>query len=517
MNAKDILKGLLAVFLLVVAGCESYNEAVLQDIGANSLFSPIELKAAVKNQTTVELNWTTKEDVDHYTVEFSADDPDFKTIYKTVNVTAKELPVKVALEGETVYSIRVKAVSSAGLADSKWSVTTAATLSEQIFFPVQPADIEATQVTLRWTPNSSVTQITAAPGGIAHTITAAEKTAGVATVTGLTGETAYTATLFNGTKKRGVVTFSTGIDIGTGILVKPTDDLNAKIAAANPDAVLVLMPGEYNVYTGEIILNKPITIRGLRADNKPLLHNKFTLNAGATKVSLIDLDLNGDKAQSDAVKYNDVSTAYGALLISGCNVHDFVKSFITQTATGITKIASVTVENTVVTNILTVQGDCIDFRTSHLASLILRNSTFNNCATGRDFIRIDNALNITGTGLTTTVLVDACTISNKAMTASNRILYVRFASNASTIRNTLFDTPLAMYTNQASTTAPTFLNNNYFNSTALHTAGIAAVKYDASGTYGTLDPQFVNSVAGNFTIKNQVLIDKKIGDPQWRP
>ncbi|WP_291287749.1 DUF4957 domain-containing protein [Flavobacterium sp.] len=517
MNAKDIFKGLLAVFLLVVAGCESYNEAVLQDIGANSLFSPIELKAAVKNQTTVELNWTAKEDVDHYTVEFSADDPDFKTIYKTVNVTAKELPVKVALEGETVYSIRVKAVSSAGLADSKWSVTTAATLSEQIFFPVQSADIEATQATLRWTPNSAVTQITAAPGGIAHTITAAEKTAGVATVTGLTGETAYTVTLFNGTKKRGVVTFTTGIDIGTGILVKPTDDLNAKIAAANPDAVLVLMPGEYNVYTGEIILNKPITIRGLRADNKPLLHNKFTLNAGATKVSLIDLDLNGDKTQSDAVKYNDVSTAYGALLISGCNVHDFVKSFITQTATGITKIASVTVENTVVTNILTVQGDCIDFRTSHLASLTLRNSTFNNCATGRDFIRIDNALNITGTGLTTTVLVDACTVSNKAMTASNRILYVRFASNSSTIRNTLFDTPLAMYTNQASTTAPTFLNNNYFNSTALHTAGIAAVKYDASGTYGTLDPQFVNSAAGNFTIKNQILIDKKIGDPQWRP
>jgi hypothetical protein len=205
MNAKYIFKGLLAMFLLVIAGCESYNEAVLEDIGANRVFSPIELKAVVKNQTTVELNWTTKEDVDHYTVEFSADDPDFKTIYKTVNVTAKELPVKVALEGETVYSIRVKAVSTLGLADSKWSVTTAATLTEQIFFPVQPADIEAKQVTLRWTPNSSVTQITAGPGGITHTITAAEKTAGAAIVTGFTGETAYTATLFNGTKKRGVV------------------------------------------------------------------------------------------------------------------------------------------------------------------------------------------------------------------------------------------------------------------------------------------------------------------------
>ena len=509
-------KGLLTVFLMAVIGCESYNEAVLEDIGATRTFSPIELKATVKNQTTVELNWTAKEEADHYTVQFSADDPEFKTIYKTVEVTAKELPVRVALEGETVYSIRVKAVSGAGLADSKWSVITATTLSEQILFPVQAADIEATQITLRWAPNSTITQITVSPGNISHTITPAEKTAGVAIVTGLTGETAYNATLFNGTKKRGVVSFTTGIDIGKGILVKPTDDLSAKVAAADPDAILVLMPGDYTAFTGEVILNKPITIRGLRPDNKPLLHNKFTLNAGATTVSLIDLDINGDKIQSDAVKYNEVSTAYGALLISGCNVHDFVKSFITQTATGITKITSVTVENTVVTNITTVQGDCIDFRTSHLASLTLRNSTFNNCATARDFIRIDNALNITGTGLTTTVLVDACTISNKAMTASNRILYVRFANNASTIRNTLFETPLAMYTNQASTTAPTFLNNNYFNSAALYTAGVAAVKYDASGTYGTLDPQFVSSTAGNFTVKNQTIIDKKVGDPRWR-
>jgi hypothetical protein len=73
-----------------------------------------------------------------------------------------------------------------------------------------------------------------------------------------------------------------------------------------------------------------------------------------------------------------------------------------------------------------------------------------------------------------------------------------------------------MYTNQTSTTPPTFLNNNYFNSAALHTAGVAAVKYDASGTYGTLDPQFTNSATGDFTLKNQTLIDKKVGDPQWR-
>ncbi|WP_242661081.1 DUF5123 domain-containing protein [Flavobacterium johnsoniae] len=298
-------------------------------------------------------------------------------------------------------------------------------------------------------------------------------------------------------------------------MVKETDDLNAVIAAADPKATLVLMPGDYKVFKGEIILTKPITIRGLRAGDKPKLHVKFSLNSGATGVSLIDLDLNGDGTLSDAVKYNEVSVGFEALLISGCTIHDFTKALVSQSLTGSTKITSVTIENSVVTNVLTNQGDFIDFRTAHLGSLTLKNSTFSNCATSRDFIRIDNAPGLTGTGLVTSVVIDGCTISNKAMTASNRILYLRFATNSSTVRNTIFDTPLAMYTNQSGTTAPTFLNNNYFSSPALHTAGAAAVKYDASGSYTTLDPQFTNAAAGDFTIKNQTLIDKQVGDPRW--
>ncbi|MFP3607993.1 hypothetical protein, partial [Paraburkholderia sp. SIMBA_053] len=82
-----------------------------------------------------------------------------------------------------------------GLEDSKWSVTTATTLSEQLFLPSVDGDIEAKQVTLRWTPNSNVTQIVVNPGAITHVITPAEKTSGIAVVTGLTGETSYTADL----------------------------------------------------------------------------------------------------------------------------------------------------------------------------------------------------------------------------------------------------------------------------------------------------------------------------------
>ncbi|BDU23420.1 hypothetical protein FLGSB24_01640 [Flavobacterium sp. GSB-24] len=523
MKTKYIFKGLIVMLLLALSfsSCESYNEALINELDVSREFSPIGLKATVRNQTTVELNWTVKEDADHYVVEFSADDPDFKTIFKTVNVAPTELPVQVALEGETVYSIRVKAVSAAGLEDSKWSITSATTLSEQLFLASIDGDIEAKQVTLRWTPNSNVTQIVVNPGAITHVITPAEKTSGVAVVTGLTGETSYTADLFNGTKKRGNKAFTTAIDIGTGILVKKTDDLMQKIADAASGAVLVLEPGVYTAdnQTGAITLNKSITLRGLRSYDKPKLHVNFVLTNGSANLSLIDLDLKGDKGAAGAavsvVKYNDNNVTYGALLISGCNVHDYGVSLISANLAA-SKIASVIVENTFVTNVLTTGGEFIDVRGSQVAQLTLKNSTFNNCATARYFIRMDAGL----TGLTSNVLIDACTISNPNMLATNgnAILYTRFVTTAGIIvRNTLFAATPAPYTREAATPNPTFTNNNYFNSPNLNSTvnALANNRPDLSASATALDPQFVNAASGDFTLKNQALIDRKVGDPYW--
>ena len=293
MKTKYKVKGFIAVMLLALAvsSCESYNEAVIDSLDVNRAFSPVGISAVVRNKTTVELNWTVKDDADHYVVEISADDANFGTIYKTLNVAPTELPVQIALEGETVYSFRVKAISATGLEDSKWSIATATTLAPELFLPIQDGDIEAKQATLRWTPNNSVAQIVLNSGAITHTLTATEKTEGIAIITGLSPETAYTAELVNGAKKSGKTTFTTGIDIGTGILVKAEDDLNAKINEAASGSILVLMPGDYTVFTGEIVLNKSITLRGLRSYDKPKLHVKFTLNAGTSNLSLIDLDL----------------------------------------------------------------------------------------------------------------------------------------------------------------------------------------------------------------------------------
>jgi hypothetical protein len=519
MRTKNILKGFIAslLFSTILISCDGYNVDLLNELDVTRVFSPIGLTAKVSNQTTVELNWTLRDDADHYVVEFSADDPNFTTIFKTVEVKPTELPVKVVLEGETVYSIRVKGVSAKGLDVSKWATTTATTLSEQLFIAGPDSDIQATQATVRWVANSNVTELVANPGNIIRTITASEKTAGVATITGLTGETQYTVTLNNGTKKRGTKVFTTGIDIGNGILVQPTDDLNAKVTAAAAGATLVLMPGNYTVYTGLITIDKPITIRGLKSYDKPKLHVNFSATTGATDTKLIDLDLSGDATLTDMFRFSTASYNYGPLSISGCYVHDYNISLVGGNVAS-SKVTSVTVDNTIVKNVNNASGgDFIDFRLTYVTDITVKNSTFNNCSLGRDFVRVDAATGLSGTGLNTNILIDACTLYNVSNTvAPKRILYVRFVSNTSTVKNTLIAGTTAIYSNQTATTAPTFLNNNYFNAASFYDAAITGNKIDASSSRTTLDPGFVSASTDNFTITNATLKSNAVGDPRWR-
>lgn len=517
---KNIIKIFLASLLVMgsLMSCTGYSEDVIDMLEVNRAFAPVELKAFIRTRTTVELNWTPRDNVDHYVVEISANDPDFTTIEQSMNVTASELPLQVQLEGETVYSIRVKAVVN-GLEDSKWTIITATTLTEQIFTANVDGDILATQATLRWIPNSSVTQITVSPGDITHVITAQEKIDGMATITGLSGETDYTALLKDGTKIRGVATFTTGIDIGDATLITPTDDLIQKIADAASGDILVLEPGDYTAQKGNITLSKSITLRGLRSFDKPKMKNGFLINNGAANISLIDLDLEGEGADvdsyNDVVKYNEAGN-YTSLLISGCTIRNFRKALIYGDLTG-ALVNTVTVENSIVTDIWCNASDFIDFRKMNVLNLTVKTTTFNNCASNtvtgaRDFFRID-AAGASGTGLTTNVLLESCTLNNISNAANKRIFYVRFASNTLAAKNNIFSNTLALHANQATTNTPTFTDNNYFNSPNFKDATITNNKVDAAGT--TLDPGFTNAVIGDFTISNQTLKDRLVGDPRW--
>lgn len=241
----------------------------------------------------------------------------------------------------------------------------------------------------------------------------------------------------------------------------------------------------------------------------------FLLVDGATEVNLIDLDLTGDLENGvvEVLKFNS-SGNFDSILISGCNIHDYDKALIYGNETDAI-LQSFTVENSIVTNVLTNSGDFIDFRNSDVLNINVNTSTFNNCAPGRDFFRVDNAGSSAGTGLTSNITLQNCTLYACANSSSKRLFYVRFDANDITSQNNLItDTDVEGYSDNSSTDETiTFDNNNYFNAPTLYDSSVT--RYDDSTTYTTLDPGFVDTENGDFTVTTQSLIDNNVGDPRW--
>jgi hypothetical protein len=479
----------------------------------------------IRNKTTAEITWKLKDDAESYVIEFSEDSLLFGSIVKTLSVAPNEVPVSVALDGQTLYSVRIKGVSAASLEDSKWTSTAFRTEAENIFYPVDPLDVKATSATLKWPAGSEVTNFMINPGNVDRPITAEEVAAGEATLTGLTGETSYNVKMFKGTKQRGETTFTTLLDIGDAIAVYPEDDLNAAVLAAEPGAVLVLFPGNYEVYTGSIVINKSISIKGFYPFNKPIVHVEFVLEDGVQEVEIRDLEMDGkyfntetsaEDMYSYVFQHNTTDVDYGSLTVVGCNIYDYKKSIFSGASSIVSTIASISMDNCFVTNVLTESADCIDFRGGYVASLSLTNSTFVNCAPARDFIRLDDTSG-TYPGKISNVVIDHCTLYKVSNVDSRRVLYVRFVENTLKVTNTIIAETMGYYTNQSRSAQPECTNNNYFNAPGFMPGGteVSGAKFDESGNFTNLDPGFVDAENGDFTVTNQTLIDNNVGDPRW--
>ena len=89
------------------------------------------------------------------------------------------------------------------------------------------------------------------------------------------------------------------------------------------------MPGSYKAYVGDIVLTKPVTIRGAKRYARPLVNVTFTAAAGASAVSLIDLDLDGTGiTNASLLTVSGASSIYNDILISGCRVHDYSRLYL---------------------------------------------------------------------------------------------------------------------------------------------------------------------------------------------
>ena len=513
----------LAIAALTTAACEDQSEEITS-IDYSRYFAPINLEARVQNRTDVRLTWTPSQGATSYNVELFANDSltfEGTAALSFNGITEQDLPyVITGLEGETKYSARVQAIGEDESKTSKWSGVFFETDAEQILETVTEADLTYNSVTLRWPAGQTATEIVLTPADVpAHTVTAEEIAAGQATITGLKSETEYTAKLMNGTKTRGTQTFTTLIDLAGAIAIEPEDDFVAILEGAQDGDAFAFYPGTYTVAdeeggVGKINISASIELKAVRPSDRPIINGCITLNEGASlSLSQIILDGTGTDG-SQAFDFKDEGT-YESLIINDCEIRNFVKGFYYLNVTA--SVGEITINNSLIHDIQCEGGDMFDSRKGHIGAFNLTNSTIWNSCAARDFIRYDDASG-NFPGASSIITVDHCTIDGVSNDSSRRLLYVRFKGNSITFTNNMVSNMPNCgrgFSDNGNTAEPTFDNNNYFNTKNLVSDGGdgKAKFFDTEGT--TLDPAYANAAEGDFTIGNEDLSYKELGDPRW--
>ena len=384
--------------LIIAGGCSDDIEPEVTDLNVSRLFSPVDLEVRVVNQISLRLNWKAVDKAHSYIIEvFDKDMEGFSLtpVRSVAGVKHEELPyILTGFAGETTYLVRVQAVGEE-IESSKWTSTVITTDAEQILYAVDPEEISAYTVTIRWPAGETATTIFLSPGDIIHTVTSEEIAAGVAEITGLTSETAYTARLLNGTNTRGTVSFSTLLDIGDAILVTTEDSLLAIIEGANNGDVFALMPGEY-VIDGDITINTTVGIIGVRPHEKPVIIGANLRMNGGAGLRLKDIIFDGASAPdgNQSIIYDEVlplGETYGNVEIEDCIIRNYIKGVFY--ASNAVLIESVTIKGNIYANVECVGGDFIDFRSGMTKKFDFINNTVYNSALNRDLFRMDNATN----------------------------------------------------------------------------------------------------------------------------
>lgn len=509
----------MGALVLSAASCSEPDD-IITSVQYDRLFSPTEIGARVRNRTSVEVSWSTRNaKVDLFTVEVSTDEA-FGSIAKSATATAS--PVTIAgLDGETDYYVRVKAAAE-GETESKWSPTAKFTTdTENIYLPLQDGDLQATTITLRWTPGETVETIEVLDQSGAkvksQTVSSSENAAGVATVTELQGETAYTFVLKRNGKTRGSINLTTELDLAGAIKVTADDNWYTMLQNANEGDVFAFMPGEYIPTTDEgtvatgITLSKSISIKAAKSSDKPVLKGFNIKVKDGVSLDLLNVVLDGknseDKDHTDQAIITNDAGAIDHITISGCEIKNFAKGvFYVNTATAINKVDF---NRNFIHDIACSGGDGFDMRNGAAAEFVFTNNSVVNVASvgKRDLFRMDAGGNkVVASG---TITITNNNFENVSNDASKRILYVRLGDTFPiTFSNNVITNTNAYYTNQKTTKIAEVSNNNYFNAPNFVACEVSGAQVDASGTSKAIDPKY----DANYLVTDEDLIYASIGN-----
>lgn len=517
INLIKLMMSLILFTALFFTACEDIDP-VVESLDLDRYIAPVGIEAKMSKIVEMNLSWTDVPEADLYTLEIYTDSLEFLEENLLVTAEVEENKFFYVLKGDTRYSIRIK-MSGEANNESKWNWITFETSVDNKFLESKIGDVGADFAIFRWNPGITATKISLSGGSegtISQEITAENLETGIVTVEGLEPSTTYSVTLYDDKQKVGLMTINTfpeGV-----IIINPDDEISLRDQLENAEDgdFFMVPPGEYMEGGLKVSITKNITISGYGENLRPIIHAHFMIMSDVTSFNLINLELDGfgEEGLRDHVVQvpADGAANVGAISMEGCRIKNYNKSFIT-TQGGKARVESISVNNCVVSDILTNGADFIDFRDGILLNLSLTNSTFYNCAyeTNRDIIRLDASAQFPEETAKSKITIDRCTFDK--VSKDKRILYVRFQNEAAKVSNCLFTNSNAIYTRQSQTEQPDCSRNNYFNAPLfLGGHADAFTKYDISGSHTTEDPGYENAEKGDFTVKN---INVRVGDPRW--
>ena len=498
----------------------------VQDLVLDRVLSPTGITARITNNTDIVVDWNEMSGATSYEIEAYADNNDYENNTPVVKTTTTTNTYTLtSLIGETDYYIRVRALDETNESrNSKWVEVKKTTNPEQNMNKVKSADIQSKAVKVTWVAGLQVDKIVCTPTSagstaetVTYTLTADDIAAGSATISGLEPETAYKVTLKLGEKTRGYASFTTNVDFSDAIKVSPTDDWQSAIENAAAGTKIALAPGVYQLTSAKLKINSNVMIGAQDSGNLPVLNTCININNEAS-LMLYQVVLDGTGTDgSQAIEYKSTGT-FGDLIIKGCEIKNYTKGFIYINLAAVAN--AITIDNTLIHDIVCDGGDFIDSRKGGWNSLSLTNSTIYNSAAKRDIFRADDVSATVNAKMET--YIDKCTFYNIGNgNAKYRFFYLRFKGNSNTFTNNVvvnFNN-LRGFANSSAVGTPTYSNNYYYNCKNLLSQDESNTEsgltcFDSEGKVLDANP-FKDPDNGDFTITDEVMQTYKFGDPRW--
>ena len=568
MKSKSIKYAFLALLAaLSLLGCrKEFNE--ITELDLTRCLVPMELEASVAGGDQVTFSWLVTKEVESYTLQISENE-NFSPSLPDIKIAAADVPFTTQLTVDKTYYWRVKATSSK-LEDSKWAKPEPAKASFDTY-PVRPSlnpvvvSREKNAVSISWDKAADKTDLTSVKvepvvpregeKAVINPITPAEIEACSKKVEGLQAGREYLFTLlFGNAGARGTVTACTRPEMVDGVvsvataaeLVNAIDNATAavKVCVKYSETPYDLIPAYPKVDAQFLTVSSDLYLYGETTEDgkKPVINGaNFNLVNGAKVVHLEDLYIDGLLGYGFIV--DNASAVLSSFEMINCEMTGYTKGIygVAEASTS-TGADSWRVEGCYAHDFLASGGDFIDIRAGLTKSVVVRNSTFYNCA--RTFLRFTNNAKIG------TVLAENCTFNYVTATPSNSnnsgifcVYKTTEATSVKALRNVFLNELNEVEAGKTSDKCWTRLCRNsdnsyrvlcegnvyynvssaFFESKAVKAADDNVEEADfgkVAMTKGLLlkeDP-CVNSIAGKLYLNSKVggqIVSLKAGDPRW--